>query len=216
MKEKAILTEDILTELDDITREVIDYAVPLAQGLASLHEDRLARLERLAKLLKADKQKKSPEVAAEILVIAESAAQAKKLSSEAKTIASRQASAPRLKANEWLVAGNISSPDGKPLTKARVRVFDRDRKFDDLLGETKTDAQGDFSITYRARDFAKFGEVQPELFVRVEDAQGKLLHATKEKIGFKAGGVEYFEIVIEDSGKETKPIAAVKSSRKKR
>ena len=216
MEEKEILVDAILAELDATTQQLIDYAVPLTRGLASLHEARLVRLERMVKQLKKAGSEISPEDASELQKIELAAEETRKLSSRARTVAARQASAPRLKANEWLVSGNVSNHNGNPYIGARVQVFDRDRKYNDLLGDTKTDTQGDFYIIYHDRDFFEFGENQPELFVRVEDSRGRLLYTTEDHIRFNAGRIEYFEIVIEDAGEELQPIAAVKRPRKKR
>jgi hypothetical protein len=91
-----------------------------------------------------------------------------------------------------------------------VRVFDRDRKFDDLLGETETDETGDFFTVYHARDFYEKGENTPELYVMVEDAAGNELFSSRENVRPEAGQSEYFVIQL---GKVTTNAAAKKRGR---
>jgi hypothetical protein len=87
------------------------------------------------------------------------------LSSQLTLEASRFENWPKPKKFEWLVHGRVLSPTGKPAEALSVRVFDRDRKHDHMLGGTKTDRNGDFAIRYHESDFAEIGETLPDLYV---------------------------------------------------
>jgi hypothetical protein len=104
---------------------------------------------------------------------------------------------PRVGPHEWTVFGRVRHAEGKPAAGVRVRVFDKDRRFDDLLGDTRTDAEGRFSAIYHERDFAESGENLPELYVRVEDERGKVLYSSESELRMQAGRVEYFDITLE-------------------
>jgi hypothetical protein len=111
----------------------------------------------------------------------------------------RERRRPRPGPGEWMAYGRVVNAGGAPVQGARVRLFDLDRKFDDLLGETRTDEFGDWVIgPYHARDFFEKGEGAPELYVKVYGARGKLVYSGEEEARFEAGQVEYFEIVLDD------------------
>ncbi len=109
-----------------------------------------------------------------------------------------------------MVYGRVFDAAGKPAAGLIVRVFDRDRKLDDLLGETETDANGDFHSVYHARDFYEKGENAPELYIMVEDAAGNELFSSRENVRPLAGQSEYFVIQL---GKVTTKAAAKKRGR---
>jgi hypothetical protein len=110
--------------------------------------------------------------------------------------ASRREKFPDLHADERMVHGRLRDTEGKPLAGLRVRVFDRDRKFDDLLGETTTDDEGEFFVTYHDRDFNEIREANPELFVMVVDRRGRALFTSTEKVSLKETRFDHFDIVM--------------------
>jgi hypothetical protein len=101
---------------------------------------------------------------------------------------------PRPRPHEWTVFGTVTDADGKAAGGLTVRVFDRDRKLDDLLGETQTDESGDFSVVYHERDFKESKEGSAELYVMVSDARGNLVYSSRDSVRFGAGRSEYFAI----------------------
>jgi hypothetical protein len=121
---------------------------------------------------------------------------------------------PKTRPNEWLVFGTVLAADHTPVSGAIVRVYDRDRKYDDLLGETETGANGDFSVIYHERDFKETGEARPDLYVMVSDAQGKLLYSSRDSIRFEAGQAEYFAIQLGEASPNTapKPVKATRTA----
>lgn len=111
--------------------------------------------------------------------------------------AERERRRPLLKPHEWMVYGRVVNHDKSPAEGVRVRVFDKDRKFDDLLGESKVDEFGDFVVgPYHERDFLESGEGAPELYIKVYGAQNRILFDGSKQPRFEAGRIEYFEIVL--------------------
>lgn len=101
---------------------------------------------------------------------------------------------PKPRPNEWIVFGTVTNADGSPAAGLRVRVFDKDRKYDDLLGDTESDENGDFWATYHERDFKETGENFPDLYVMVTDASGAVVFSSRDNVRFESGRSEYFDI----------------------
>jgi hypothetical protein len=101
---------------------------------------------------------------------------------------------PRPGANEWTVFGTVTDAEGKGAGGLTVRVFDRDRRLDDLLGETRTNESGDFSVVYHERDFKETNEGSAELYVMVSDARGNVVYSSRDSVRFATGRSEYFAI----------------------
>ena len=53
-----------------------------------------------------------------------------------------------------------------------VSLLDSDWIFDDRLGTTETDANGNFAIAYHTKDFRDLFEACPDLYIKVMDSQG--------------------------------------------
>ena len=86
---------------------------------------------------------------------------------------------------------------GQPLAGLIVRAYDKDLLYDDLLGDTKTDASGRFAIRYAGSDFQELSDRHPDIYFKILDASGeRVIHSTAESIRWNAGTVEYFEIEI--------------------
>jgi len=111
--------------------------------------------------------------------------------------AGRQASWPTPRPTEWAVFGTVTDADGNGASNLTVRVFDRERKFDELLGETTTDELGDFYLAYSERKFKKVGEAAPDLFLLVTDPGGKVIYTSEETVRFAAGRSEYFAVRLQ-------------------
>ena len=91
----------------------------------------------------------------------------------------------------------VEEESGKPLPGLRVRAYDKDWVFDDDLGETTTDADGRFEISYTDVQFRDLEETQPDLYVRVYDADGsKVLYSSEKAVRRSALMFEHFDIRI--------------------
>jgi hypothetical protein len=116
------------------------------------------------------------------------------LKTHVETQAQRVSRWPKPRPNEWIVFGTVTNADGSPAPGLRVRIFDKDRKYDDLLGDTESDVNGDFWATYHARDFQETGENFPDLYVMVTDASGAVVYSSRDNVRYEAGRSEYFDI----------------------
>jgi protocatechuate 3,4-dioxygenase beta subunit len=101
--------------------------------------------------------------------------------------------------DEWQVKGLVVDQAGKPVSGVMVTAHDKDIKFDDALGAGLTNKKGEFSIRYNVREFREGKETGPDLYLRVMDTQGKLLHSTQENVRKDASSEEIYKIVLKDS-----------------
>ena len=96
----------------------------------------------------------------------------------------------------WRVHGEVTNEQGQALSGLTVSVFDKDFLFDDLLGTCQTDNNGKFDIRYRTEDFRDLVETRPDLYLKILDKEGNVLHTTKKATRYEAGHVETFNIKI--------------------
>jgi hypothetical protein len=91
----------------------------------------------------------------------------------------------------------VEQESGKPLEGLLVRAYDKDWVFDDDLGETTTDASGRFELSYSEYQFRDLEETQPDVYVRVYDADGsRLLYSSEKSVRRSAQATERFDIRI--------------------
>lgn len=206
---------EALKQLNQLTTDVRKVTSPAANTFAKFLGQKATRINQGLKQIKKDVGEDHPSYQT-VKAAGERIAQ---MNMRFKTQSTRIAKRAAPRANEWLVYGQVLNASGKPVPKLQVRIFDRDRKYDDLLGETETDENGEFSAVYHERDFGEIGEERPELYVMVNDAAGKSLYSSRDTIRFEAGKAEYFAITlgegIKASSKESKP-ATKKTSQRKR
>jgi hypothetical protein len=104
--------------------------------------------------------------------------------------------ADKLRPHEWLVYGRVTLEGDTPLEGMRVRVFDKDRIEDDLLGDEITDGSGEFRAIYHVRDFLDEEEKLPDLYVMVSDRTGKVVVVSEQPIQPTGSRAVYLQIVI--------------------
>lgn len=99
---------------------------------------------------------------------------------------------------DFEVQGRVVERESKlPLAGIRVRAYDKDLLFDDVLGDAVTNDRGEFAISYSKRDFSKLFEAHPDLYFRVFDRGGKrVIHSTADHVRWNAGHHETVEIEV--------------------
>jgi carotenoid cleavage dioxygenase len=91
----------------------------------------------------------------------------------------------------------VEAESGKPLEGLWVRAYDKDWILDDELGDTVTDAQGNFEIKYTEAQFRDLEETLPDVYIRIYDRSKKaLLHTSEKAVRRSALVVERFDIEI--------------------
>ena len=83
-----------------------------------------------------------------------------------------------------------------PMTNVVVRAFDRELRRETPLGESRTDAAGNYSLTYTRAQLATADKTNADLVVRVFDASGHLLIASP--VIFRARQKETVDLVYKD------------------
>lgn len=198
--------DEAKTAMENFTAQASRSSAPALNVFAQLQQKRAQRIEAATGSLEKVLGAEHPQVA----VLKQNAVSAGEFMTQFNVQAERVEKRPKLRSNEWMVYGRVFDAAGKPAAGLTVRVFDQDRKLDDLLGETETDENGDFHSVYHARDFYEKGENAPELYIMVEDAAGNELFSSRENVRPQAGQSEYFVIQL---GKVTTKAAAKKRGR---
>jgi len=190
--ETEIPFADVKALSDQLMRHATEAVAPALAQLAQWQQEQADQLAVAENRLKATLGADHPRVQQLTRAAASTSAFQHLLNDEAVRATRR----PKVEANEWLVFGRVFDQLGNPVPGLRVRVFDRDRKYDDLLGDTTTDEYGDFAVKYHERDFAEIGEALPDLYVMVSDAAGTVLYSSRDNVRYESGRSEYFEIVL--------------------
>jgi hypothetical protein len=99
----------------------------------------------------------------------------------------------------WVVWGRVVYDDETPGAGLIISLYDKDLIFDDKLGTTETDDNGDFRIIYRTEAFRDLFEHNPDLYLDVLDRTGKKLFTSRGALRFQAGREEEFRITIKRS-----------------
>ena len=100
----------------------------------------------------------------------------------------------------WVARGRVVDERGEGMGGLVVSLFDRDRIFEDRLGTTQTDENGEFSFTYRTEDFPDLFDAHPDLYLKILDAEGNTLYSSEEAVRCEASRVEEFNITIGERG----------------
>jgi hypothetical protein len=176
--------------LHNMMKQTAQNGTPALGMFTQLQQRREQRLNTAAKGLVKPLGKDHPDV----IAVENTAKSLNELRTKVSIQSTRLKNWPKTRLNEWIVFGTVIDAQNQPAGGVTVRVYDRDRKYDDLLGETETDANGDFSVVYHERDFKETNENLAELYLMVLDAKGSLLYSSKDNIRFEAGKSEYFAI----------------------
>ena len=104
--------------------------------------------------------------------------------------------ATQLTPDAWRVKGKVTDENDRGLMGLTVSLYDEDLFFDDALGTTLTNDDGNFEIIYRTDAFKLFFDKKPDLYIKVLDSNGKKLYSSENMVRPEAGRVEEFIIKI--------------------
>ncbi len=95
----------------------------------------------------------------------------------------------------FTVRGRVLRADGKPAAGLLVRIYDKDQRYDELISAAITNRKGEFSATYRYRDFSE-KELAADLYVIVADADDTILLSTENAVTFDAKRETVLELTL--------------------
>lgn len=95
----------------------------------------------------------------------------------------------------WIVKGTVKDAAGAPAPRLIVTISDKDRKFADRLGNTRTNAKGEFEFSFQPEPFADLIAAKVDLFVNVSDPNQKVLF-TSGALHFESGKTDTLAIVL--------------------
>lgn len=100
--------------------------------------------------------------------------------------------------DKYIVSGRVVDKKTKTgLPNMRVNAFDLDRKYDDRLGSTRTDALGYFRIDYTSDDFKDLGDKTPETYIEVMGKDSEALFTSTKSFIQKANKSEYITAPVD-------------------
>jgi len=104
------------------------------------------------------------------------------------------------KGDKFVVGGQVvDKASGRGIPNLSVKAIDKDRKYDDLLGATQTDALGYYRIEYSEADFKDIADKTPETFIEVLDDKQQVLYRSTQSFIQKAGKTEKIDAQIDGS-----------------
>lgn len=96
----------------------------------------------------------------------------------------------------WIVQGRVTDETGQGIGGLIVSVYDKDLFFDDRLGETETDENGNYSLTYHTKDFRDLIESRPDLYLKIMDRARNILYTTEKAIQYELDRVEIINVTL--------------------
>jgi hypothetical protein len=101
---------------------------------------------------------------------------------------------PQLPRDAWVVRGKVTDEENKGIKGLTISLYDKDLFFDDVLGTTTTDENGNFEVIYRTEAFKGLFEKKPDIYLKVLDNKGKVIYTSKRKIRPEARSEESYSI----------------------
>lgn len=96
----------------------------------------------------------------------------------------------------WVVRGKVTDEENKVVKGLTISLYDKDLLFDDVLGTTLTDENGNFEIIYRTEAFKGLFDKEPDIFLKVLDSSGKVIYSSKDAKRPNAGHEEKYTIKL--------------------
>ena len=94
----------------------------------------------------------------------------------------------------------LNRKDQQPLPNLRIEAWDKDLLFDDFVGESTSDANGEFTLAFRQDRFRElFFDNFPDLYFKVFEAGTLIYSSEKEVIWNYRSGIQKIELIIDHS-----------------
>jgi V8-like Glu-specific endopeptidase len=98
---------------------------------------------------------------------------------------------------EYKITGQIrEEKSGLPVKGLKIRAYDKDLLWDDLLGTAVTDEGGRFEIEYGTKEFRELLEARPLIYLMVYAPPRTLLLKTEQGVRVGAKPTEHFDLKI--------------------
>lgn len=98
--------------------------------------------------------------------------------------------------SDWTVTGKIVDANGKGIENLTVIVKDKDFFKDDILGTSRTDADGVYVVTFGKEDFKDLIEKYPELYLVIKNANGDEIYNGKKEGRAKKRYIELLDLKL--------------------
>jgi hypothetical protein len=113
-----------------------------------------------------------------------------------------------------IINGKISNKSNNPLSNLRIEAWDKDFFRDDFVGETISDKNGNFKISFTEKRFTElFLDNKPDIYFKIY-ANDKQIHSTENSVLWNATNSQRSLEIIIDAKFENIPDATDKNSRK--
>lgn len=112
--------------------------------------------------------------------------------------------------DKFVLTGRVIDEEtGKGLPGVKVRAIDMDRKYDDLVGEARTDELGYYRVVYDKSDFED-KDLQPEMYIELVDEKDEVFYTSPRGFRHKSGRVEVLNAAV---GADKVPASRERSKR---
>jgi len=103
--------------------------------------------------------------------------------------------------DSWIVRGRVTDEKKQGVGGLTISLYDEEHVFDNVLGTTLTNDNGNFKLTYSTEKFGDLFEKKPEVYLRVTGKRKKMLYTSDKAVKCEAGREEVFNVTIK-SGSE--------------
>ncbi len=116
----------------------------------------------------------------------------------------------------WEVKGKITDENDNGIKDLTVSLYDKENRFDDILGSTVTSEDGTFVFTYPTGKLQDLIKANPDIYLKVLDKKGNSIYQSKKPVKCEPGRIEVFNIEIALRGKTKTEIPIPPGLKKKR
>ena len=101
----------------------------------------------------------------------------------------------------WEVKGKITDENDNSIKDLTVSLYDKENRFDNILGTTVTGEDGTFIFTYPTGKLQDLIKANPDIYLKVLVKKGKPIYSSEKAVKCEPGRIEVFNIKIEGTGK---------------